>query len=140
MAHAQRVSLKKLSKILRDNESIFPHVVAICTYGEWFRPTRASVPNLGGGRCGQSGVPLHVYAAEAESVSLSRAGTRSRAFVTLCWNDDNEKASECRPILVAQMITLSARAHATKVKPVLIPHQFSFACSTAWVRVCASDL
>jgi len=34
VAHTQRISLKKLAKILRDNESILPHVVAIRAYGE----------------------------------------------------------------------------------------------------------
>ena len=70
VAYPQRVSLKKLAKILRDNESVLPHVVAICTYGEWFRPARATVPHLRGGRCSQSWVPLQVYAAEPEYVSL----------------------------------------------------------------------
>ena len=33
-AHPQRIPLEELTKILRDNEAVFPHVVAICAYGE----------------------------------------------------------------------------------------------------------
>jgi hypothetical protein len=70
--HPQRIPLEEFAKILRDNESVFPHEVAIDAYGEWLRPTRATVPHLGCSRCGQSWAPLKVYATETDSVSLSR--------------------------------------------------------------------
>jgi hypothetical protein len=99
VAYPQRISLKKLAKILWDNESILSHVMAICDYGEWFRPARATVPYLGGGRCGQSWVLIYVYAADPKSVSLSCDLTTT---ILLRFHPLSLVASACTPLRHSQ--------------------------------------